>query len=268
MCIAVFIWQDHPIYPFLLLLNRDEYHTRPTKPLTWWEGGGHILGGRDGLAGGTWLACTRDGRVAFLTNVRELQSLPQPKSRGHLPVRFLESKKDPYKFAEELVKEADQYNGFNLIIANLCSMTMVYVTNRPKEGNGSIMEVSPGIHVLSNARLDSPWPKSERLRHSFKELLDLYGDAEVAVAEMVEKLMRDTIRDDESVLPHIYPAEKEYYLSSIFVEAETPLGRYGTRSSSALSFTTSGELSFHETSLQEEGWEEQTVTYQIEKINK
>lgn len=63
---------------------------RPTKPLAWWEGGGHILGGRDGLAGGTWLACTRDGRVAFLTNVRELQSLPQPKSRGHLPVRFLE----------------------------------------------------------------------------------------------------------------------------------------------------------------------------------
>lgn len=53
--------------------------------------------------------------------------------------------------------------------------------------------------------------------------MDLYGDAEVAVAEMVEKLMRDTIRDDESVLPHIYPAEKEYYLSSIFVEAETPL---------------------------------------------
>lgn len=65
--------------------------------------------------------------------------------------------------------------------------------------------------------------QSERLRHSFKELLDLYGDDEVAVAEMVEKLMRDTVRDEESVLPHIYPVEKEYYLSSIFVEAETPL---------------------------------------------
>lgn len=77
---------------------------------------------------------------------------------------WLQSKKDPYKFAEELVKEADQYNGFNLIIADLCSMTMVYVTNRPKEGDGSIMEVSPGIHVLSNARLDSPWPKVRRQR--------------------------------------------------------------------------------------------------------
>lgn len=28
MCIAVFIWQAHPLYPFFLLLNRDEYHTR------------------------------------------------------------------------------------------------------------------------------------------------------------------------------------------------------------------------------------------------
>lgn len=50
-----------------------------------------ILGGKDELAGGTWLACTRDGRIAFLTNVRELvQPLPGAKSRGDLPVRFLE----------------------------------------------------------------------------------------------------------------------------------------------------------------------------------
>uniref|UniRef100_A0A5B7BDP4 Transport and Golgi organization 2 homolog n=1 Tax=Davidia involucrata TaxID=16924 RepID=A0A5B7BDP4_DAVIN len=162
MCIAVFIWQTHPLYPFLLLLNRDEYHNRPTKPLAWWEGS-DILGGKDGLAGGTWLACTGDGRVAFLTNVREVNSQPQAKSRGDLPVRFLESKKNPMEFAEELVEEAGQYNGFNLIIADISSKTMVYITNRPKEDNISITEVSPGIHVLSNARLDSPWPKVRRL---------------------------------------------------------------------------------------------------------
>lgn len=42
------------------------------------------------MAGGTWLACTRDGKVAFITNVREVQKLAQAKSRGDLPVRFLE----------------------------------------------------------------------------------------------------------------------------------------------------------------------------------
>lgn len=57
--------------------------------MAWWEGG-KILGGRDGLAGGTWLACTRDAKVAFITNVREVEKLAQAKSRGDLPVRFLE----------------------------------------------------------------------------------------------------------------------------------------------------------------------------------
>ncbi|GFY94490.1 hypothetical protein Acr_09g0009360 [Actinidia rufa] len=265
MCIAVFIWQDHPIYPFLLLLNRDEYHNRPTKALAWWDGGDQILGGRDELAGGTWLACGRDGRLAFLTNVREVNSFPQAKSRGRLPVRFLESKKHPKEFAEELTKEADQYNGFNLIITDLSSKTMLYITNKPKE-KISIIEVSPGIHVLSNATLDSPWPKAERLRHGFNDLLDVYGEGEVPVDEMVEKLMTNTVKDDEIMLPHIYPVEREYHLSSIFVDMETPLGHYGTRSTSAVSFKTSGEVSFYERSLEKEVWKERTFTYQVEKM--
>jgi len=62
---------------------------RPTKPLAWWEGG-EILGGRDGVAGGTWLASSKGGRVAFLTNVREAKSLPNAKSRGDLVVRYLQ----------------------------------------------------------------------------------------------------------------------------------------------------------------------------------
>lgn len=62
-------------------------------------------------------------------------------------------------FAEDLVKEVDQYNGFNLVLADICSKSMVYVTNRPEEGKSFVTEVSPGIHVLANARLDSPWPK-------------------------------------------------------------------------------------------------------------
>ncbi|OMP03263.1 hypothetical protein CCACVL1_02486, partial [Corchorus capsularis] len=89
MCITVFMWGAHPLYPLLFLFNRDEYHSRPTEPLKWWEGG-EILGGRDGVTGGTWLASSRDGRFAFVTNFREVESLPQAKSRGYLPVRFLQ----------------------------------------------------------------------------------------------------------------------------------------------------------------------------------
>lgn len=65
------------------------YFCRPTKPVGWWEGS-MILGGKDEVAGGTWLACSREGKVAFVTNVLELHTLPEAKSRGDLPIHFLE----------------------------------------------------------------------------------------------------------------------------------------------------------------------------------
>ncbi|KAK4424006.1 hypothetical protein Salat_1594000 [Sesamum alatum] len=266
MCIAVFIWKSHPIYPFLLLLNRDEYHNRPTTALRWWEDG-EIVGGRDEQAGGTWLACTKDGKVSFVTNVREIPSHSQVKSRGDLPIRFLKSQKSPKEFAEELMGEANQYNGFNLIVADLCSMTMFYITNRPKDDAPSIVQVSPGIHVLSNANLDTPWPKAQRLRHSFEDVVvQKCCDAEISMKEITEKLMTDTTKDDqEELLPHIYPPAFEYLLSAIFVEADTPGGRYGTRSVSAVALETSGAVSFYERSLEKDVWKEETISYHIER---
>lgn len=62
-------------------------------------------------------------------------------------------------FAEEVVREAHLYNGFNLIVADINSKNMIYVTNRPKQDTTFIKQVSPGIHVLTNANLDTPWPK-------------------------------------------------------------------------------------------------------------
>ncbi|XP_059632148.1 uncharacterized protein LOC132274825 [Cornus florida] len=267
MCITLFVWQAHPLYPFLLLLNRDEYHNRPTKPATWWECG-EILGGKDEIGGGTWLASSRGGRVAYVTNVLELHNLPVAKSRGHLPVRFLKSKKSPKEFAEEVVKEAHEYNGFNLIVADLSSKSMLYISNRPKGEAVLVEEVSPGIHVLSNAKLDSPWHKSQRLELNFKQLLGEYGDGEIPISEMVKKLMRDTVKADKSRLPHIHNPDWEFNLSSIFVKVDTPLGRYGTRSTTALTVKAGGEASFYEIYLESAKWKEHTLKYQIEKLIK
>lgn len=262
MCIAVFMWEANLNYPFLLLFNRDEYHSRPTEPLEWWDGGG-ILGGRDVLAGGTWLASSKDGRLAFVTNVREEQLIDQAMSRGHLPVRFLESKKSPLEFAKEVVAEADQYNGFNLVLADFFSKSLVYVTNRPKDGN-FISEVSPGIHVLTNASLDSPWPKAQRLHHNFRELLAEYGEDELPTKEMVSNLLTDTTKDNESMFPGVLPPELEYQLSSIYVDVKRPQGNYGTRNQSAVSVNSNGEVCFYERFLEKDNlWKEQTVSFQI-----
>ncbi|KAF8013231.1 hypothetical protein BT93_I1177 [Corymbia citriodora subsp. variegata] len=264
MCIAVFLWQAHPLYPLFLLRNRDEYPSRPTEPVAWWDNG-EILGGRDGLAGGTWLACSRSGKIAFVTNVAEVGKVPEPKSRGDLPVRFLESKKNPTEFAEEVVMEAHQYNGFNLILVDLSSKSMIYVTNRPKDEKALVSEVPPGIHVLSTASLDTPWPKAVRLRTNFEKFLEKHGSGELPAEEMADKLMTDATKADKTMLPGIYSVEFEHSLSSIFVEANTDQGRYGTRSISAVSVKTSGEVAFYEKYLEEESWIEHTASYVMEQ---
>ena len=63
--------------------------------------------------------------------------------------------------------------------------------------------------------------QAQRLGDSFKELLDKDGNNELPVKEMANELMTNTIKDDISVLPRIYPPEYEYELSSIFVDTMT-----------------------------------------------
>lgn len=76
------------------------------------------------------------------------------------------------------------------------------------------------VHLFS---IDFFFVQAERLRHNFKDFLDKYGERELPMKEMVEILMTNTVKDDESMLPKIYSAEFEYQLSSIFVDTDTPL---------------------------------------------
>ncbi|XP_062178569.1 uncharacterized protein LOC133883305 isoform X1 [Phragmites australis] len=283
MCIAAWIWQAHPVHQLILLLNRDEFHSRPTKAVGWWgEGSKKILGGRDVLGGGTWMGCTKDGRLAFLTNVLEPDAMPGARTRGDLPLRFLQSNKSPLEVATEVAKEADEYNGFNLILADLTANVMVYVSNRPKGQPATIQLVSPGLHVLSNARLDSPWQKAVRLGKNFRELLRKHGDVEVEAKDIVERLMTDTTKADKDRLPNTgCDPNWEHGLSSIFIEVQTDQvrkkifdiipdtstfrGLYGTRSTAVLSVNYDGEASLYEKYLESGIWKDHTVHYHIEQ---
>ncbi|MBA0792438.1 hypothetical protein Gohar_016936 [Gossypium harknessii] len=143
---------------------------------------------------------------------------------------------------------------------------MVYISNRPKGEPINIQQVSPGLHVLSNAKLDSPWHKAQRLGKGFKQMLNRYGKNEVNVKEMVEKLMKDKVKADKSKLPGICALDMEFNLSSIFVEMDTPLGLYGTRSTAAMTVGAGGEVSFYDKYLEKGVWFERTVNYHIQKL--
>lgn len=86
-----------------------------------------------------------------------------------------QSNKSPQEFAEQVVREAHQYNGFNLVVADICTSTMVYVFNRPDRDNPSFSLVTPGIHVLANASLDAPWAKvTEQPCYCFQIIFRFY----------------------------------------------------------------------------------------------
>ena len=68
--------------------NTDTLSTagRPTAPAHFWEEHPDLLAGKDLLGGGTWLGVTKRGRVAWLTNFREVNPMM---CLGYLPVRWL-----------------------------------------------------------------------------------------------------------------------------------------------------------------------------------
>ena len=89
MCLLVVATQLVPDEPLIVGANRDEVLDRPAIPITVLDDGPpRVLGGRDELSGGTWLAVNEHGVCAGLTN----QPLgdakdPSKRSRGELPAR-------------------------------------------------------------------------------------------------------------------------------------------------------------------------------------
>ena len=87
VCLLVFAWQTEPDYPLVVAANRDERLDRPAHTLcVLQEERPRILGGRDELAGGTWLAVNQHGVVAGLTNRPAPGGRdPTMRSRGRAP---------------------------------------------------------------------------------------------------------------------------------------------------------------------------------------
>ena len=69
VCLLIALSGVVPGVPLLIAANRDEMYQRPADPITVLRAAQpRILGGRDELAGGTWLAVNEHGVVAGLTN--------------------------------------------------------------------------------------------------------------------------------------------------------------------------------------------------------
>ncbi|MEQ8324775.1 MAG: NRDE family protein [Vicingaceae bacterium] len=235
MCTILFSWKNTPGYQLILLANRDEFYERPTSTAHWWDDHSNLLGGRDLKAGGTWMAINKEGRFAAVTNYRKFPlEGPFHTSRGELVTNFLTSGIQPEKYFEELDRNRQSYDGYNLIFGD--RNRLFYHSNR---GPGKAL--TPDNYGLSNHLLDTPWPKVKKGK---KFLADSLQNGNFQKRELFEILTdSETAADDE--LPDTgIGLEKERMLSPVFITSQD----YGTRLSTVMSIRNDGLVNFHERS--------------------
>ncbi len=196
MCLIVIAHRAIQGFPLLIAANRDEEYSRPTTPAGIWPERPDILGGRDGLHGGTWLAISKSGRFAAVTNLRG--AVRKELSRGELVSNFVKGTQSPLEYAKGI--EVDRYAGFHLFAGEL-NGDLVLLSE-------TVQQLGAGIHGLSNAPAGERWAKVDT--------------AEVA--------MRD-LRTPEEILRFLGPPMRYGDPTrDIFIAGD----RYGTRSSTAI----------------------------------
>jgi uncharacterized protein with NRDE domain len=247
MCLAVVAWHVHPDFPLVLAANRDEFYARSTRPASWWGQSVALLAGRDEEAGGTWLGVTRGGRLALLTNVRApSERNAHAPSRGAIAVGALQSRQPAGEWLREQAPRMGAYNGFNLLLAEPAAgrgstPRLLYYTNRRDHGPRPL---EPGIYGLSNAFLDTPWPKVVRAVSGFACALASRVDADALLTLMAD---RRPVRDAE--LPSTgVPLEWERALAPVQIRAHG----YGTRSTTVVTLRRDGVVNFLERSFDPE----------------
>ncbi len=236
MCLILIAHGAHADFPLVIAANRDEYYRRPTARAAFWQDHPHVLAGRDLECMGTWLGVTRAGRLAAVTNFRDpRERKTDAPSRGRLVSDFLASDQDPREYLAHVAIEAPRYNGFSLLAGDVDGV--FYFSSH----TGSVQQLSPGVHGLSNHLLDTPWPKVERGKQRLEAALAREPDAETLL-----DLLGDREPAPESELPDTgIGVELERVLSPALIVSP----QYGTRASTAVLFGADASVSFAERTI-------------------
>ncbi len=221
MCLVLLAHRVDPRRPLLLLGNRDEFHARPSAAAAPWPEDPRVVGGRDLQAGGTWLGLRADGHFAVVTNRRQPQSPPAPRSRGALVRDYLLGHLGAADFAAQAAREHAAYGPFNLLLGDAAG------TAFGVDGvSGRAFVLEPGLHVMSNGPWHARWPKTERLRAGAAARL-----ADGANDDALLDLLADTAQPADAALPDTgVGLERERLLAPIFIRGTD----YGTRASSLI----------------------------------
>ena len=225
MCLAAFAFGVSRTYPMVFAANRDELHARPAAAAHWWTDCPQILGGRDLLAGGSWLAVDRRGRLAAVTNVPANRAATPLKSRGHLVRDYLRGCVPAAAYATALQREPAAYGAYNLLLFD--GGAFHYVGDQ-----APARRLAPGTYAISNAPLGTAWPKVDFAADALGAALTA-DDPLGALFELLANRNAHAPAD---------PADPAGRRARVFIRDE----RFGTRASTVVLVSGTGEVRFAE----------------------
>ena len=234
MCLLLIAVRAVRAKPLLLLGNRDEFRARASAAVAPWSEDPRIVGGRDLVAGGSWLAVRADGRHAAVTNVRTGLPATAPRSRGWLVRDFMLGDATPGDFLDAVHADVESYGAFNLVVGDRDS-TWVYGT-----ADAAPRRLDIGVHVISNGRIGVHWPKTEQLQRRFTALV---LSSEPTDDEMLDLLLDERQPSDAALPDTGVGIELERLLAPVFVRGSA---QYGTRASTLAYLSNDGGAGVHE----------------------
>jgi uncharacterized protein with NRDE domain len=230
VCLLIALFQVVPDAPLIVAANRDERYDRPAVAMTVLsDDRPRILGGRDLLAGGTWLAVNELGLVAGLTN-RPSPNGPDPskRSRGELPIAFArrEDAAEAVAAVAADVRPA-QYNPCWMLVGDRQSLHFVSLG----DGRLKVERLGQGVHILENASLQPASPKARLVSQLVQAKRARFADP-VTALEAVLRSHQPAVSEPQTYQGRTFPAE----VSAACVH--TP--GYGTRSAMTVAVPASG----------------------------
>jgi uncharacterized protein with NRDE domain len=244
MCLLLLALNVVPKRPWLLLGNRDEFHERATSAAAAWTDHSDVIGGRDLVAGGSWLALHRNGRFAAVTNVRIGSPKTGAFSRGDLVAEFVTGEQSAGEYVVEIASRVEQYGPFNVIVGDHDSVWGI------SSIDGKPWRFKSGTHVLSNGPPTENWPKMQRIRERFEATIRDTQQNDPKIDEKLLDLLLDTQAPSDDELPQTgVGIDIERTLSPIFIRGAT----YGTRASTLAYAKADGGLVLAERGFGPEG---------------
>ena len=232
MCTLAVYHAILPGIPLLVAANRDEFYARASRDPQEFEELRGVVGGRDLVAGGSWLTLGRSGLVVGVLNRRtDVPPDPTRVSRGALCLELAAT--GSAVGAAELLRAVPgtRHNPFNILVADRGD---AFVAQNFPAGT-SVTALAPGTHVLTNLDLNDPTCprifRSSRRFAAIAESLDPSDSREALVARLAAVLA-----------DHRLPTDDRRPLEQLCIHTDG----YGTRSSSIVWLEEDGtERYFH-----------------------